>query len=244
MKKMISVLFMVVLMVVISPLDAFALTKDQYFRVESKNVSYGTLNEALSNASDTDTIVVTSNMVLDKSVVIDKNITIESDFETVNVTRNFKGNSAAIVVDNGASLTLKDISIDGNGKTSGVDKGGLISVSNGGKLVLDNQSMLSGSSLASDNTYGGAVYVDLYGCLIDNGCSFSNNSAAEGPNTYWVPATKTNTVVDLVRMKKCIASDMRNEQSFVQHFSDYNFKADLILDDADLGLIVEGLLGN
>lgn len=244
MKKMISVLFMVVLMIVISPLDAFALTKDQYFRVESKNVSYTTLSEALSNASDTDTIVVTSNMVLDKSVVIDKNITIESDFETVNVTRNFEGNSAAIVVDKGASLTLKDISIDGDKKTSGVDKGGLISVSDGGKLVLDTQSMLSGSSLAAANTYGGAVYVDLYGCLINNGCSFSDNSAAEGDDTYWVPASKTNTVVDLVRMKKCMASDLKNEQSFVQHFSEYNRKADSILDEADLDLIVDGLLGN
>lgn len=244
MKKMISVLFMVVLMIVISPLDAFALTKDQYFRVESKNVSYGTLNEALSNALDTDTIVVTSNMDLDESVVIDKNITIESDFETVNVTRNFEGNSAAIVVDKGASLTLKDISIDGDGKTSGVDKGGLISVFNGGKLVLDTQSMLSGSSLAEDDTYGGAVYVDLYGCLIDNGCSFSGNSAAKGADTYWVPASKTNTVVDLVRMKKCMASDLKNEPTFVTHFSEYNLQRDSSLDDVDFGLIVEELLKN
>ena len=241
---MISVLFMVVLMIVISPLDAFALTKDQYFRVESKNVSYTTLSEALSNASDTDTIVVTCNMVLDKSVVIDKNITIESDFETENVTRSFGGNSAAMVVSDGATLTLKDISIDGDGKTAAVDKGGLISVSDGGKLVLDNQSMLSGSSLASDNTYGGAVYVDLYGCLIDNGCSFSDNSAAVGDDSYWVPASKTNTVVDLVRMKKCMTSNLRNEQSFVQHFSAYNLKSDSSLDANDLTLIVKGLLGN
>ena len=45
-------------------------------------------------------------------------------------------------------------------------------------------------------------------------------------------------------MKKCMASDLKNEQSFVQHFSDYNRKADSILDEADLDLIVDGLLGN
>lgn len=242
MKKIMSALFMVALMVVINPLNVFALTKDKYFRVESQNKSYETLSEALSNAESTDTIVVTSNMVLDEPIVISKNITIESDFETVNVTRNFEGDSAAMVVSDGATLALKDISIDGDGKTGAVDKGGLISVDNGGKLVLDNESIMSGSSLASENTYGGAVYVDLYGCLIDNGCSFSDNSAAEGDDTYWVPASKTNTVVDLVRMKKCLSSDLRNEQTFVEHFSKYNLKSDSSLDDADLDLIVEGLL--
>ena len=98
MKKIMSILLVVVLTFVISPLNASALTVDKYFRVESKNTSYATLNEALSNASSTDTIVVTSNMVLDEPVVITKNITIESDFKTVRVKRNFEGNSATIVI--------------------------------------------------------------------------------------------------------------------------------------------------
>ncbi len=244
MKKMMSVLFVVIIMVVLNPLNAFALTKDKYFRVESKNASYETLGEALENAASTDTIVVTSNMILDEAVVISKNITIESDFETVNVARNFEGNSAAMVVSGGATLTLKDISIDGAGKTNSVNKGGLISVDNGGKLVLDHDSIMSGSSLASDNTYGGAVYVKRYGCLIDNGCDFSDNYAAVGENTYWVPASKTHSAVDLVRMKKCLASDLKSEQTFVQHFSEYNLQNDSILDSVDYALIQQELLGN
>ena len=47
-----------------------------------------------------------------------------------------------------------------------------------------------------------------------------------------------------MRMKKCMASGLKNEQTFVEHFSEYDLKDDSILDDADLDLIVDGLLGN
>lgn len=243
MKKMMSILLVVALVFAISPLNVSALTVDKYFRVESKNLSYGTLQEALANAQDTDTIVVTSNMVLDAPVFITKNITIKSDFKTVNVVRNFEENSATITVANGATLTLKNVSFDGDRKTVAVEKGGLISVSNGGKLVLNNKSILKGSSLAAENTYGGAVFVKRYGCLVDNGCQYSDNSAAVGENSYWVPASKTNSSVDLVRMKKCMASNLKEEPTFIDHFAEYNLCDDAKLDVNDMALIIEGLLG-
>ena len=78
------------------------------------DISYETLADAImaaNNSEDGATIVLTSDIEFDAALTISKNIVLEGNYT---ITRALSYSGTFLTVNNGATLTIKDVTIDGN----------------------------------------------------------------------------------------------------------------------------------
>lgn len=187
--KILALLFTVVLIFGAMPFSAFADFKiDPKIQVQHKNGgsdSYQTLLNAVNSAKDGDVISIAGEVTsysTTENINITKNITIKTgeNFSGSAKYLQYNGTSAPLfTVKNGATLTIKDSLIYGNTNAESI-YGGLIRVENGGKLIIDGKTSISGCKLTATDSKGGVVYVAKGGKVTVNAGTFKNNSAATG----------------------------------------------------------------
>lgn len=101
----------------------------------------------------------------------------------------------ALVNVNGGILSLSDITVAGNNKTTGV-KGSLVTVSNNGTLNLNSRATLENNRFGTNNyALGGAVYLkDSSRLNMNKDSTIQGNRACFGGGIY---GTGTSTVINL-----------------------------------------------
>ncbi len=187
--KIFALLLTVVLIFGAMPFSAFAdFSIDPKIQVQHKNGgsdSYGTLFNAVNSAKDGDVISIAGEVLSytsTENINVTKNITIKTGEHFGGSAKylQYNGTKAPLfTVKNGATLTIKDSLIYGN--TNAVNTyGGLIRVENGGKLIIDGKTNISGCKLTAEDSKGGVVYVENGGKITVNAGTFKNNSATTG----------------------------------------------------------------
>ncbi len=120
-KRILSLLLVLVLCWSLVPTEAFA--SNSVCRNRRTNVEYETLAEAVNDASDGDTIVVTRDCTVDTAIVFDKSINIEGATGSEVISRNTAVNRGRIFggVNNQGpqiNVSFKNIILDGGAKWS------------------------------------------------------------------------------------------------------------------------------
>lgn len=172
MKRFISVLLVIALLVPMLCVDVFA---------EDKTVSDFTgLKDAIAQATDDDTITVSGDITVTQTLMITKNITIKSDGAKTLTSGPLMMNSIEgcnmFYVPDGKTLSLDNITLDG------ANEARLIRAK-GAKLNLTNVIMKNGSTgkveknSQTDQVYsGGAIYAEAGSIVTIKGGSFENNN--------------------------------------------------------------------
>jgi uncharacterized repeat protein (TIGR02543 family) len=116
-----------------------------------------TLQTAITNTAYGETITITGDITVDELITIPsgKNITLTSDNGIRTLTRGTTGN--LITVASGGSLTLENITIDGNNGSYTDGYGSLVYV-NGGTLTMNTSAVLQNNNNKEESN-GGGVYV-------------------------------------------------------------------------------------
>lgn len=105
---------------------------------------------------------------------------IEEDTETAKITRKDSGNSLFTV--KGGSFALNNVVLDGAGaKWTGLTDGGLVCVTDGGKLSVGEGATLQNSTVKE---YGGAIYLGSKAEATVTGGTITGNKAANGAGIY------------------------------------------------------------
>ena len=124
------------------------------------------LQDAITNAADGETIEITDNITVDELITIPDGTNIILTGEQL--TRGING--ILITVASGGSLTLQDITIDGNKSAYS----GLLIYLNGGSLIMNSGAVLQNNTVGSS---GGGVWI-AGGTFTMNGGEIKNNNAA------------------------------------------------------------------
>ncbi len=194
MKKILSIIICIALLLSFGTIQAFAFGIDPQFRVDGKSAS--TLADAFSKAGDTGSVITQDGKTSDYQTIksgieVTKDVTLalgKDDFNP-NVNRiAYTGQNAPLfTIKNGGVLRVKYSVIYGN-ETAVNTYGGLIRVEKGGTLILDGTTdepvVISGCKLTANNSMGGAIYCERGGCVIVNGATFEGNSAKKGADIY------------------------------------------------------------
>jgi uncharacterized repeat protein (TIGR02543 family) len=129
------------------------------------------LQTAITNAADGETITITNNITVDEIITIPdgKNITLSGE----QLTRGTTGN--LITVASGGSLTLQDITIDGNNGSYSKGGGSLVTVN--GTLTMKSGAFIQNNiNSYTFNAFGGGVYVN--GTFTMDGGTISGNTSS------------------------------------------------------------------
>ncbi len=191
MKKLLLILHCIALLA-IGTIPAFAIKVDpkiQIMRNGAEIISYSTLASAVNAAQDGDVISVASEVLSytsTENINVTKNITLKTGeyFSGSSKYIQYNGTSAPLfTVKNGAALTVADSIIYGNTNSANTN-GGLIRVENGGKLIIDGSTSISGFKLNAQGSKGGVIFASNGGKVIVNSVTFSGNFAVEGKDIY------------------------------------------------------------
>lgn len=139
MKRRLLSAFLAVMMVLTMAPVAFA--------ADTSVGSYDELVEAISNASDGDTITVSGEIAIDAPLNITKSVTLKGD--SIVPSENFSGSCLVKLETAGATLTLGDIKLD-------AEKKGRVIVCTAGTLEINGATITNGK--AADSFIGG-VYM-------------------------------------------------------------------------------------
>lgn len=139
------------------------------------------LNEYLESFPAGSEVELSGTYLLGSTIYITKELTlIGSDDCTIKRMENFYGSSPMITVSGGGTLTLKNITLDGNGEnvSTTIDNGTAISVSNtGGKVILDSSHIVNHVSNGSVVYFPYASDGSIYYFEMKNNSSIKNNKA-------------------------------------------------------------------
>ena len=172
MKRFISVLLVIALLVPMLCVDVFA---------ADKTVSdFAGLKDAIAQAQDDDVITVNGDITITQTLMITKNITIKSDGTKTLTAGPLKMDSIEgcnmFYVPDGKTLSLENITLDGDNKCRLIR-------AKGAKLNLTNVIMKNGSTEflqqtpSNDQVYsGGAIYAEEGSIVTIKGGSFENNN--------------------------------------------------------------------
>ena len=189
----------------------------------NSNTLWKKLKDAVKNAQAGNVITIRGTINATKygtgehknfgEIIIDKNITIEgttnqtSDILNANKTEGSKPAHRIFVVKNGATLTLKNITLKGGIAPSGAGGGGIFiedggtvelenctiedcetgSGSDGGAISISGTANLTGCTIktCTAKRNGGGVYVGKNGTFTMNNCTLTGNKAnANGGGVY------------------------------------------------------------
>ncbi len=171
MKRFISVLLVIALLVPMLCVDVFAESKTVY--------NFADLKDAIAQAQDDDVITVNGDITITETLKITKNITIKSDGTKTLTSGSLMMDSIEgcnmFYVPDGKTLSLENITLDGDNKCRLIR-------AKGAKLNLTNVIMKNGSTekveknSQTDQVYsGGAIYAE--GSIVTiKGGSFENNN--------------------------------------------------------------------
>ncbi len=191
MKKLLLILHCIALLA-IGTIPAFAIKVDpkiQIMRNGAEIISYSTLASAVNAAQDGDVVTLAGEVTSytsTENINVTKNITLKTgeSFSGSSKYLQYNGTSAPLfTVKNGAALTVTDSIIYGNTNSANTN-GGLIRVENGGKLIIDGSTSISGFKLNAQGSKGGVIFAANGGKVIVNSVTFSGNFAAEGKDIY------------------------------------------------------------
>lgn len=172
MKRFISVLLVIALLVPMLCVDVFA--------AEKKVNNFDELKTAIASAQEGDVITVSGDITITQTLMITKNITIKSDGTKTLTSGPLKMDSIEgcnmFYVPDGKTLSLDNITLDG------ANEARLIRAK-GAKLNLTNVIMKNGSTEflqqtpSNDQVYsGGAILAEESSKVVINGGSFENNN--------------------------------------------------------------------
>ncbi len=145
-------------------------------------VHYANLQDAVDALSDGETLVLLGNATLNSTLTIDKNITITSaEGQNYKIIRaeGFDGDDLIAVESNGA-LTLRDVTVDGNGVEIAKEGVNLIDV-NGGSLTIEDGALITGhNDTTTSGNVKGTIFAHGGGTVTMNGGEISGNKALYG----------------------------------------------------------------
>ena len=181
-KRILSMLLVVCMLMSMLPTAVFA--------ADASVSSQQDLLDAITNASDGDTITLTGNIDVDMSgtaansgaITVDKSITIDGAGYALNAT-NGSQNATLLLVANGANATIQNLTVNGNGyakhgvqaysATATLNK--VTSTGNTGYGILVNRSTVEAAELTTSGNGWGGVNVDANG---SGSASFTMNSGS------------------------------------------------------------------
>ena len=172
MKRFISVLLVIALLVPMLCVDVFA--------ANHQVNDFAELKKEIANAQDGDVITVNVDITITETLMITKNITIKSDGTKTLTSGSLKMDSIEgcnmFYVPDGKTLSLDNITLDGANKVRLIR-------AKGAKLNLTNVIMKNGSTEflqqtpSHDQVYsGGAILAEESSKVVINGGSFENNN--------------------------------------------------------------------
>ena len=170
--------------------------------VVSTGLHFPTIRGAVNNAADGDTIILepgTYAGVDNSNIELTHDLTIIGSTDSLNPSIIDAGNLDTIfLIDPDITITLEYITFENGFSDAGgaiYNEGNLIiknclfngnhAVNDGGAIYNDGTLTLSSANL-NDNIadYGGAIYNDIDGSIIDTGSTFTNNNADYGGAIY------------------------------------------------------------
>lgn len=170
---------------------------------EVSGVKYGTIGAALAAAQDGDTITLLSDISLDQTLTIDKTVTIESaagSAFTIKAGPSMsatKSNSMALLNIKTAGVSLKNLTLDGNGQ-SGMT---LIWTNQATGLTLDTCTLKNSRNAIYAGTYNGGT-VKINNCSIIaqvyaiNGSGMDNIEVTDSKIYGWTSFNSTNAAAE------------------------------------------------
>jgi hypothetical protein len=174
MNKILSILLALCMVLTLLPqnsLTAFAATREA--------TDFTTLQNAITSASDGDTIEIKAPIVLTATLTISKSLTFTaSDSYTLTRGSGFTHGSMFNINGSGKTVTFENITIDGGGVEA--DAAGI--AVNAGEFIFNDGAVLQKCNNIGYSP-GGGVYVGS-GTFIMNGGSITNNSSNSGGGVY------------------------------------------------------------
>lgn len=170
---------------------------------EVSGVKYGTIGAALAAAQDGDTITLLSDISLDQTLTIDKTVTIESaagSAFTIKAGPSMtatKFNSMALLNIKNAGVSLKNLTLDGNGQ-SGMT---LIWTNQATGLTLDTCTLQNSRNAIYAGTYNGGT-VKINNCSIIaqiyaiNGSGMDKIEVTDSKLYGWTSFNSTNAAAE------------------------------------------------
>ena len=170
---------------------------------EVSGVKYGTIGAALAAAQDGDTITLLSDISLDQTLTIDKTVTIESaagSAFTIKAGPSMtatKFNSMALLNIKNAGVSLKNLTLDGNGQ-SGMT---LIWTNQAKGLTLDTCTLKNSRNAIYAGTYNGGT-LKINNCSIIaqiyaiNGSGMDNIEVTDSQLYGWTSFNSTNAAAE------------------------------------------------
>lgn len=170
---------------------------------EVSGVKYGTIGAALAAAQDGDTITLLSDISLDQTLTIDKTVTIESaagSAFTIKAGPSMtatKFNSMALLNIKNAGVSLKNLTLDGNGQ-SGMT---LIWTNQATGLTLDTCTLKNSRNAIYAGTYNGGT-VKINNCSIIaqiyaiNGSGMDKIEVTDSKLYGWTSFNSTNAAAE------------------------------------------------
>lgn len=170
---------------------------------EVSGVKYGTIGAALAAAQDGDTITLLSDISLDQTLTIDKTVTIESaagSAFTIKAGPSMtatKSNSMALLNIKNAGVSLKNLTLDGNGQ-SGMT---LIWTNQATGLTLDTCTLKNSRNAIYAGTYNGGT-VKINNCSIIaqvyaiNGSGMDKIEVTDSKLYGWTSFNSTNAAAE------------------------------------------------
>lgn len=187
--------------VTIKTLDDEAFVEN--YVAEVSGVKYGTIGAALAAAQDGDTITLLSDISLDQTLTIDKTVTIESaagSAFTIKAGPSMtatKFNSMALLNIKNAGVSLKNLTLDGNGQ-SGMT---LIWTNQATGLTLDTCTLQNSRNAIYAGTYNGGT-VKINNCSIIaqiyaiNGSGMDKIEVTDSKLYGWTSFNSTNAAAE------------------------------------------------
>lgn len=199
---------------------------------EVSGVKYGTIGAALAAAQDGDTITLLSDISLDQTLTIDKTVTIESaagSAFTIKAGPSMtatKSNSMALLNIKNAGVSLKNLTLDGNGQ-SGMT---LIWTNQATGLTLDTCTLKNSRNAIYAGTYNGGT-VKINNCSIIaqvyaiNGSGMDKIEVTDSKLYGWTSFNSTNAAAEAL-FRNCFfgAGDDTGKNGLVAGLRPY-FKA-------------------
>ena len=197
MKRWLACLLAGIMTAVVIPTVVFAggggaVTVNNATQTEQKQ--YATLQEAVANAQDGDTITLNKNVTLSETISIDKSLILDGQSFQITSELN-ESNQDMFYVSTGGELTLKNLIIDGNARNKSAYlirvSGGELRTQIGTKLTNSSFSAvfitdgsfameageISGNTYSENNSIGAAVTVNTGGIFTMQDGKIAGNSA-------------------------------------------------------------------
>ncbi|MBC5687677.1 InlB B-repeat-containing protein [Mediterraneibacter sp. NSJ-55] len=161
---------------------------------QTEQKQYATLQEAVANAQDGDTITLNKNVTLSETISIDKSLILDGQSFQITSELN-ESNQDMFYVSAGGELTLKNLIIDGNARNKSAYlirvSGGELRTQIGTKLTNSSFSAvfitdgsfameageISGNTYSENNSIGAAVTVNTGGIFTMQDGKIAGNSA-------------------------------------------------------------------